>query len=78
MKKENNSPVCIATASSEIEADMVHMRLESFGIESFITKDDCGGMRPWLQPITGVRLMVRQSDAQRASDILNEKIEEDD
>ena len=78
MMTDSETPVCIATLSSEIEAHIVSLRLESLGIDSFITKDDCGGMRPWLQPITGVRLMVRQSDAQRAADILSKKTNEEE
>ncbi len=78
MTNDNESPVCIATLASEIEAHIASLRLESLGIDTFITKDDCGGMRPWLQPITGVRLMVRQSDAQRAKDILKHKRKENE
>ena len=66
----NDTTICVATFSSELDADMARMNLDSNGIDSFISKDDCGGMRPWLQPITGVRLIVRKSEAKQAFDIL--------
>ena len=75
--KDSNSPTCVATFSSEMDADMARMRLESCGIDSFVAKDDCGGMRPWLQPITGVRLMVRFADAKRAHEIISHDGEEE-
>jgi len=69
---KNATTICVATFSSELEADMARMNLDSNGIDSFVSKDDCGGMRPWLQPITGVRLIVRESEAKQAFDILEE------
>ncbi len=72
MMKDDNFPTCIATFPSEMDADMARMRLDASGIDTFIAKDDCGGMQPWLQPITGVRLMVRFADAKRAAAILND------
>ncbi len=61
---------CVSTFSSEWNADMARMTLETNGIDSVIFKDDCGGMRPFMQPVTGVKLMVKNSKAQRASKIL--------
>ena len=68
----DESAVCVATFSSELEADMAPMSLDSNGIDSFISKDDCGDMRPWLQPVTGVRLTVRETEAKRLSETLEE------
>jgi len=73
MMKDSDTPMCVATFSSEMEADMARMRLDSSGIESFVAKDDCGGMRPWFQPLTGVRLMVKLADAERAAGILHDE-----
>ena len=70
--------LCISTFSSEWDADMARMALDTHGVDSFISKDDGGGTRPYLQPITGVRLMVRSSDAKRASEILKEMKQQDD
>jgi len=51
---------------------MAKMLLAGSGIAAIIEKDDCGGMNPFLQPATGVRLVVRETDAERAEDILQE------
>jgi hypothetical protein len=67
---KDDTTICIATFSSEQEADMARMSLDSNGIYSFVSKDDFGGLIPWFQPITGVRLIVRESDAKQASEIL--------
>ena len=48
------------------------MLLEGSGIDATIQKDDCGGMRPYLQIMTGVQLLVAQEDAERAMEILKE------
>jgi len=69
-------PVCIATFSSEIEAELAKAKLEMEGIAAFIAKDDCGGMRPHLQTILGVRLMVSDKVAVVAQRLLHEKNEE--
>ena len=65
-----NEPLCIATYSSEIEAEMAKINLEQNDIGSFILKDDCGGMQPYLQTFIGVRLMVRTADAESAAKFL--------
>jgi hypothetical protein len=67
-----DDPVCVAEYPSEIEAEMAVSVLDTEGIGSFISKDDCGGARPWLQPVTGVKLYVRELDAERAVRILRE------
>jgi hypothetical protein len=46
------------------------MKLGMAGIDALIAKDDCGGMRPYLQTTTGVRLMVRTKDAETAESLL--------
>ena len=74
---KDDTTICVATFSNELEADMARMSLDSHGIDSFVSKDDCGGMRPWLQPITGVRLIVRESEAKQASEILEEVRKQD-
>lgn len=67
-----DSTVCIATFGGELEAHMARSLLESRDIPCFVAKDDCGGMRPFMQLATGVRLIVRQSDSGRAAQILDE------
>ncbi len=63
--------VPIATFPDNMLAEVAQMTLEAHGIGSTIQKDDCGGMTPNLNVITGIRLMVTPSDAEEASAILN-------
>jgi hypothetical protein len=49
--------------------------LESFGIECMIATDNCGGQRPHLDLTGGIRLLVRQDDAQRATEVLRYRTE---
>jgi len=67
--------VIIRNYISEIPATMAKMALEGSGIDAMIRKDDCGGMRPYLQVATGVQLLVRQEDAERAEEILKKSEE---
>ena len=67
---DEQEPVCVATYPAEMQAEMARMRLETNGIDAFIIKDDCGGMLPFFQAITGVRLMVRAEEADQAAQIL--------
>lgn len=62
--------MCIATFPSEVEAEMARLQLEAHGIHACSSTDDCGSWRPWLQRCNGVRLMVMDSDAGRAAEIL--------
>ncbi len=63
--------VCIKTCNNSIEAEMDKSFLESEGIQAMISADDAGGLRPDLLWATGgVRLLVKQEDAERASAIL--------
>ena len=67
---DEQEPVCVATYPAEMPAELARMRLEADGIDAFIIKDDCGGMLPFFQAITGVRLMVRAEDADQAARLL--------
>ncbi len=63
--------VCIKTCNNRIEAEMDKSFLEAEGIQAMISADDAGGLRPDLLWATGgVRLLVKQEDAERASAIL--------
>lgn len=73
---KNDEPTCVATFPSEIEAEMAKMKLALEGIGAFIAKDDCGGMQPYLQTITGVRLLVRAKDVEVAERLLTPVNEE--
>ncbi|HWN10261.1 MAG TPA: DUF2007 domain-containing protein [Pyrinomonadaceae bacterium] len=63
-------PVAIMTFDNEAEAEMARAMLEDAGVRSFVSKDDAGGMEPQLQLTGGVRLMVSNSNAEQAREIL--------
>jgi hypothetical protein len=62
--------VIVGTFLNQIEADMAQGALEAADIESMISADDAGGLRPHLS-MGGVRLLVRAEDAEQAVKILN-------
>jgi hypothetical protein len=63
----------IRSFDNEVEAELAKAKLESAGVESFLSGDDCGGMRPALTFTNGVKLIVRADQAARAADILGEE-----
>ncbi|MHC4252801.1 MAG: putative signal transducing protein [Planctomycetota bacterium] len=67
-----DSTVCIAMFVNEFEAHTARSLLESNDIPCFVATDDCGGLRPHMQLVTGARLYVRQSDSGAAELILGE------
>lgn len=74
-----NNPVMIAEYSSELDAELARSRLESSGIESWVMKDDAGGMQPQLQITQGVKLFVDEKDIDEALKVLDwEDVFEDD
>jgi hypothetical protein len=66
----------IRTFISESEAEIAKGALTAFGIESFLSHDDCGGQRPHLTLTGGIRLLVRPEDAGQAEEALTGGIEE--
>ncbi len=71
--------IVIGKFQNEIDAEIAKGHLESEGIESYIWKDDSGGMLLSLNTIEGIKLVVAEEDAERAKEILgeNEQGEED-
>jgi len=69
---ENDATVAVRMYSTRQAAEFNQMLLEGSGIMSFIQGDDCGGMRPFMAPVTGVRLIVRSTDRERADDVLKD------
>jgi len=61
--------VVVGTFLNQIEAEMAKGALEAAEIESMISADDAGGLRPHLW-MGGVRLLVRAEDAEHATEIL--------
>ena len=62
--------ICIKNYNNRTEAELVKGLLESSGIESIVSADDCGGMRPHLLLGTSARLLVKEEDAQKALEVL--------
>jgi hypothetical protein len=66
--------VVVRTFRSKIEAEIAQGALEAAEIESIVSADDVGGMRPdlFLSRWGGVQLLVRTEDAEEAGKILDE------
>jgi hypothetical protein len=62
--------VVVRAYENEIEAELAKGHLRSSGITASIVKDDGGGMLPSLQNAEGVRLVVDESQAEKARSIL--------
>jgi hypothetical protein len=65
--------VVVGEFENEIDAEIAKGHLESAGIKAFIVKDDAGGMLPSLQNTEGVRLLVDETNEERAKIVLGEK-----
>jgi putative signal transducing protein len=63
--------VAVGTFLNKIEAEIAQGALEAAKIESMIAADDAGGTRPSLW-MSGVQLLVRTGDAERARTILQQ------
>jgi hypothetical protein len=63
--------VVVGTFMNQIEADVAASALQAADIESMISADDAGGLRPHLSMGGGVRLLVRAEDSEQALKILN-------
>jgi hypothetical protein len=61
--------VVVRTYLNRVDAEIARGVLESVDIDSMITADDMGGIRPSLW-MAGVKLLVRREDAERASQTL--------
>ena len=67
-----NSQICIATYPDEMSAEVAKTSLVARGIPAFVSKDDCGGIRPHLNMIAAVRLMIDAAKAAEATEILKQ------
>lgn len=61
----------IRTFANEVEAHVAQAVLDANGIDSFLIRDDAGGMMPWLQWLHPIRLVVREEDSIEAFELLN-------
>jgi hypothetical protein len=69
MSTDNTELIVIRTYLNRIAAEIAQSALEAADIESMIGADDAGGTRPGLW-MSGVRLLVRAEDAERANKVL--------
>ena len=67
---DDHALVTVGSCPNKIEAELAQGALEAVGIESMVSADDAGGVQPGLW-MSGVKLVVRESDAVRALEILN-------
>lgn len=66
-----DDPLVVAgTFSNRIEAEIARGALEAAGIDASIQTDDAGGLRPDLAVRAGVHVVVRESDAAQAAEVL--------
>jgi hypothetical protein len=65
----------VKTFNTRLEAELAKGLLDSQGIGAFIMADDTGNMSPFpFQPNTsGVKLVVKNEDAELAKKLLQEK-----
>lgn len=64
--------ICIAIYRDEMTAEIARSRLEAGGIPAFVSKDDCGGMTPFLRLYTKIRLMIDSTHEADAAALLDE------
>ena len=64
--------VCIATYLDDMLAEVARTRLEASGIPAFVSRDDCGGTRPHLANLGGVRLLICSAHETEAREVLKQ------
>ncbi|RPI57406.1 MAG: hypothetical protein EHM55_01930 [Acidobacteria bacterium] len=62
--------IVVRTFLNRMEAELARSALEASAIEAVVAVDDAGGTEPGLWVATGVRLLVRAEDVERAEDVL--------
>ena len=74
MTEQDTRLIVVRTFLNKVEAEIAQGALEAAAIESLIQADDAGGLRPGLW-MSGVRLLVRAADAERANELLTAGIQ---
>ena len=62
--------ISIHKVFNPIEADLIKSQLEALEIPCYLKTDDGGGTMPHLTLTTGIQIMVREKDANRAKEVL--------
>ena len=63
--------VVIATFGDRAGAEVAASALDAAGIEAVVRSDDSGGLRPAMTFSNGAELIVRETDAEAAREILD-------
>jgi hypothetical protein len=64
----------LRTFSNEIEAEMAMSALEAAGIQSAMTRDDCGGIQPAMGLTGGIQVIVDDENIEAATATLPDAI----
>ena len=64
--------ISIATYLDDMLAEVARTHLEAHGIPAFVSRDDCGGMRPHLANLSGFRLLVDSTHETEARELLKQ------
>lgn len=64
--------VIVRTYPTEVEAEVDRAVLDANGIRAFVVRDNAGGMLPSLNLLASIRLVVDDTDAAQARDVLGE------
>ncbi len=75
--KRMDNLVRIQTYSDRNSAEAAKSFLQAYGIESVLTTDDAGGLRPELTLARGVKLLVNAENETAARDLLRQAESED-
>lgn len=70
--------ICIATYLDDMRAEVVRTHLEAHGIPAYVSRDDCGGMRPHLANLGGARLLIDSAHEAEALELLKQAFPEMD
>jgi len=62
--------VCIKKYIYPHEAQVANGVLNGHGIDCYVAADDAGGLRPDQNFLMGIRLMVKETDAEQAIELL--------
>jgi hypothetical protein len=73
-----NDPTIVRTFSDRGEAEIARSLLESEGIRALLSADDLAGNTPPLDFSAGLQLVVEAEDVERARELLDEVISEED
>ena len=66
----SGSIVCVKKFLYRHQAEIAERVLNGHGIDAYVSADDAGGVRPDQSFLMGIRLMVKETDAEKAVELL--------